>query len=125
MTWILGTVAAESLPRGTEPLATLTPSQQGGQQDHQPQRGRQVAVQHFLPCLGQAHRAVRIGHRGLADAVGGMMRGELAVAAGPVRAAQPGIGQADVGAERHHETGEQDGETDQLSHVLPLFTVLP
>jgi len=83
--------------------------------DHQPQRRGEVAVHHFLPCLGMRYRTIGTFREFGVDGVCGMVRRQLAVAAGPVRAPQSSVGEAHVRAEAHHPEGQDECGQNQIA----------
>jgi hypothetical protein len=76
--------------------------------DHEPQRGRDVAVDHLAPGLAGLDGALREARLGRVERAGVGGQDEVAVAAGPVGAAEACVGQADPGAEHHHRQGQGD-----------------
>ena len=99
----------------TAQLAAVAPGHDHDGDDQHAQDGADVAMDHLDPGLGQRDRPEGHGLRGLVDVAHRAQRRGLAVAAGPVRAAQSGIGQAHEGAEHDQVQRQEPGEENQLA----------
>ena len=77
-----------------------------------------VAVDHFNPGLAPADRAIRHGLISLFDMCARAQRRELAIATGPVRAAQTGICQAHKSAKHDQVQSQEPGQVNQLAVAL-------
>ncbi|MDT4860192.1 hypothetical protein FQZ97_947380 [compost metagenome] len=82
----------------------------GEPQNEQAEGAGEIAMDHLVPALFRLHR--RMGEIGLGVGQLGLALGHAdeAVAAGPVRATEAGVGQTGIGAQRHHHQGQQSGE---------------
>ena len=96
-------------------LAPARPAGQGQGGDEDAHARGQVAVDHLDPGLGMRHRSGGHGGLGLADLLVRAPGRELAIAAGPVGAAQAGIGQAHEGAEHDQVQRQEPGQEHQFA----------
>ncbi|MNQ87031.1 hypothetical protein D3C85_1022410 [compost metagenome] len=94
------------LPR----MPAMRPCASGQGHNQQPQRAGEVAVDHLVPALVGLDRSVREMQFGMGQLGFAFRHADEAIAAGPVRAAEAGVGQAGVGAEQHHNQCQQGGK---------------
>ena len=102
--------------RGSGASGFGAPGVQEDAQNQQAEGAGEIAVDHFLPGLGGLDRALRIGlicRQLLMCLIGNTQ--PVTVAAGPVRAAETGIGKADVSAERDDAEGKDGGGKQQTT----------
>jgi hypothetical protein len=87
----------------------------GDYQDHQPEKGGDIAVDHFAPGLAQRDRSVftALLLNGLGDFLAGMIGGEVAIAPRPVGTAQAGIGEPHPGTQHHQAQRQDQREAEQ------------
>ncbi|MNG92844.1 hypothetical protein D3C79_517900 [compost metagenome] len=91
------------------------PAQHEQGNDEAAQSPGKIAVHHLAARLVGFQRTVRVEHGGLLS-MGRPRDGQGAVATGPVRAGQSGIGEPGIGAEQYDQHRQEDGGRHQ--HLL-------
>ena len=106
-------------------IPPVGPGQTGQDQAEQAQSRGQVAVDHFPPRLAHVQRPLR---ECLGGIPGALRNDELPVAARPVGAAQPGVGQAHPCADDHDQQGQHRPGAGQrqkdCSHCLTVIRLM-
>jgi len=107
-------------PPGRDALAraALAPALHTQHQDQEAHAAGQVAMDHLHPGLAMGDRAGGHDALGRLDLAVGAQGAELAVAAGPVGAAQAGIGEPGEGAENDQIEGQEQGQQGQGAQAL-------
>ncbi len=98
--------AAIGTARGSE-------RQRGKDENEDADRGRRVAMRHLDPGLGHGHRAGRDRRFGRSDRRARAERRRVAVAAGPVGAAEARVAEAGEGAEQDQVEAQHEDEQRQ------------
>ncbi len=96
----------QRLPR----LAATAYRLYGKGEDHQPEGAGEIAMNHLVPALAHLQRCIGKAQRGKVLLVFAHGHGKETVAAGPVRAAEAGVGQPRVGTEQHDHHGQRGGD---------------
>ena len=85
-------------------------------EDERPQGGGEVAMHHLDPRLIRLHRRIRKLRFGGLHLGLGVRHAQMAVATGPIRAAQARIGKARVGTQHDDHHGQAHGGHRQPAH---------
>jgi len=106
----------------------LPPGPGRQQHDQQAQGAGEITVGHLAPAFVSFHRGIGKMQLGMGQLRLGLGHADKPVAAGPVRAAEAGVGQAGIGAEQHHHQRQQGGKQGKtksgFGHDIALYPIL-